>query len=67
MCSTRFAHVIRSSLVILMLAITPLFCAAQQPPPADYSPVFDKTDVMIATRDGVKLHTEIYAPKNATG
>jgi putative CocE/NonD family hydrolase len=67
MCSTRFAHVIRSSPVILILALTPLFCAAQQLPPADYSPVFDKTDVMIATRDGVKLHTEIYVPKNATG
>ena len=67
MRSTRFAHVIRSSLVILLLAITPLFCAAQQSPPADYSPVFDKTDAMIATRDGVKLHTEIYAPKNTTG
>src|SRR5256885_9177666 len=27
--------------------------------------LFDKTEVMIAARDGVKLHTEIYAPKNA--
>src|SRR5579863_4502325 len=26
---------------------------------------FDKTEVMIPMRDGVKLHTEIYAPKNA--
>jgi putative CocE/NonD family hydrolase len=26
-----------------------------------------KTDVMIPTRDGVKLHTLIFAPKNATG
>jgi len=27
--------------------------------------LFDKTEVMIAARDGVKLHTEIYAPKDA--
>jgi uncharacterized protein len=27
--------------------------------------LFDKKEVMIAMRDGVKLHTEIYAPKNA--
>jgi uncharacterized protein len=38
---------------------------AQSRQAADYSLLFDKTDVMIATRDGVKLHAEIYAPKNA--
>ena len=32
----------------------------------DWSLLFDKTEVMIAARDGVKLHTEIYAPKHAT-
>src|ERR1700676_5142923 len=31
----------------------------------DWSLLFDKTEVMIAARDGVKLHTEIYAPKDA--
>jgi putative CocE/NonD family hydrolase len=62
-----FAHLTTYSLAILTLARPPLFCAAQQPGPVDYSPLFDKTDVMIGTRDGVKLHTEIYAPKNATG
>src|SRR5260370_14777933 len=31
----------------------------------DWSLVFDKTEVMIAARDGGKLHTEIYAPKDA--
>src|ERR1700722_7501943 len=35
-------------------------------PQADYSKLFDKIEVMIPARDGVKLHTEIYAPKNAT-
>ncbi len=31
------------------------------------SALFTKQDVMIPTRDGVKLHTEIYTPKNASG
>ncbi len=31
------------------------------------SELFSKRDVMIPTRDGVKLHTEIYTPKNASG
>lgn len=31
----------------------------------DWALLFDKTEVMIAARDGVKLHTEIYAPKDA--
>ena len=31
----------------------------------DYSANFDKTEVMIRARDGVRLHTEIYTPKNA--
>ena len=31
-----------------------------------FSTIFVKTDAMIPMRDGVKLHTEIYAPKNAT-
>ena len=30
-----------------------------------YGDVFDKMEVMIAMRDGVKLHTEIYSPKNS--
>src|SRR2546429_62718 len=34
--------------------------------PIYYSKIFDKTDVMIAARDGVKLHTEIYSPKNVS-
>jgi len=34
--------------------------------PADYAKLFDKAEVMITVRDGVKLHTEIYTPKNVT-
>jgi putative CocE/NonD family hydrolase len=36
-------------------------CAKNEPS------AWDKTDVMIPARDGVKLHTLIFAPKNASG
>jgi putative CocE/NonD family hydrolase len=49
--------------ILLLFAFTG---RAQAPNSPDYSLLFDKTDVMIAARDGVKLHTEIYAPKNST-
>ena len=39
--------------------------AAQEASPPDYSRLFDKLDVMIPVRDGIKLHTEIYTSKNA--
>ena len=39
------------------------FHGAQQLP-LDYSNLFDKNEVMIPMRDGVKLYTEIYTPKN---
>src|SRR5438270_3046893 len=48
----------------LSLLLLPSIAAAQQERP-DYSTLFDKTEVMIAARDGVKLHSEIYSPKNA--
>jgi putative CocE/NonD family hydrolase len=44
--------------------VTPSFRAAQQTP-VDYSELFEKSETMIAMRDGVKLHTEIYSPRNA--
>ncbi len=50
--------------------VLPLLLAGMAAAPqerADYSKIFDKTDVMIAARDGVKLHTEIYSPKNVSG
>jgi len=53
-----------------MAAITILVVALpargqESPQRPDYSSMFDKTDAMIPTRDGVKLHTEIYVPKDA--
>src|SRR2546426_10496492 len=32
----------------------------------DLGQIFDKRDVMVPVRDGVRLHTEIYTPKNST-
>ena len=50
-----------------LLAVT--FLLFFQPPGTaqqlDFSKLFDKTEVMIPARDGTKLHTEIYTPKNA--
>jgi hypothetical protein len=43
----------------------PRHSAAQQTT-SDYSTRFDKTEVMIPMRDGIRLHTEIYTPKDAT-
>jgi uncharacterized protein len=56
--------------VLWLVAILVLFLItgrAQSPNAPDYSLLFNKADVMITARDGVKLHTEIYAPKNANG
>jgi hypothetical protein len=52
--------------VIAILLLFLLTGHAQTPNPPDYSLLFDKTDVMIPARDGVKLHTQIYAPKHST-
>lgn len=54
---------ILSFLAMLLLSVV---ASAQQQERPDYSKLFDKTEVMIAARDGVKLHTEIYSPKNAS-
>ena len=62
----RSFHFDRKSLSLpLTILVLGLPTAAQQQVP-DYSTRFDKTEVMIAARDGVKLHTEIYSPKNAS-
>jgi putative CocE/NonD family hydrolase len=66
----RFARLFWKSRVYLWAVVIVLLFMltgrAQAPNPPDYSLLFDKTDVMIPTRDGTKLHTEIYAPKNST-
>jgi uncharacterized protein len=47
-----------------MVLFTPSFRARQQMP-VDFAGGFEKRDVMIPMRDGVKLHTEIYSLKDA--
>ena len=66
----RIRPISRALLVAFALGGTALLLAsvwrgrtsAQAP---DYTAMFNKTDVMIPARDGVKLHTEIYVPKDA--
>ena len=45
--------------------LLPLFGAVPQRQRPDFSALFDKTEVMIPMHDGVKLHTEIYTPKDS--
>src|SRR5271167_4397249 len=67
--SMRSVRKIASALVLFAIAglvFVPRFGAAPQRQRPDYSALFNKTDVMIPMRDGVKLHTEFYTPKNTT-
>ena len=56
---------IRRSVALLLLVSAPL--AAQQTEGTPPIPVFDKTETMVAMRDGVKLHTNIYVPRGFAG
>ena len=51
-----------SAAIVLFLCSLPL--RAQTTPPQDPPAGFDKIEQMIPMRDGVKLHTIIYAPKS---
>src|SRR6266851_6299981 len=51
-------------LVVLISVLAPLVSAQQDQRP-DLGKMFDKREVMIPVRDGAKLHTEIYTPKDA--
>src|SRR4030095_6051264 len=53
----------RKVLLVLFLFSAPLF--AQTQPPPDPPKGFDKIEQMVPMRDGVKLHTIIYAPKSS--
>jgi putative CocE/NonD family hydrolase len=50
------------SILVALLAVVP--CSAQDTP--DPTERFNKTEAMIPTRDGVRLNTEIYLPKDLT-
>jgi putative CocE/NonD family hydrolase len=57
----------RIRLVALALSVSlPLCTLSPQTPAANPAAAFDMTEVMVPMRDGVKLHTTIFAPKNAT-
>jgi uncharacterized protein len=59
-------RVVRSMFPIFAVALFAAIPATAQRQAPDYSQLFDKTEVMITVRDGIKLHTEIYAPKKIT-
>jgi uncharacterized protein len=61
----RWQFIIAIFLTGLAALFAPFPGASQRQQPLDYARLFDKTEVMIPARDGVKLHTEIYAPKNS--
>src|ERR1019366_7147841 len=52
----------RALLAAALVFITPIVAHAQQIEPL--SRRFAKTEAMIAMRDGIKLNTIVYAPKN---
>ena len=58
---------VRAVLILAMAAAisAPRPGAAQETKRPDLAELFEKREVMIPVRDGVKLHTEIYTPKNA--
>jgi uncharacterized protein len=60
---SRISIAVTAAAAVLLLAAQP---ASQNPERPDYRPLFSKTDAMIPMRDGAKLHTEIYAPSNAS-
>ena len=52
--------------ILALVVLLPLLVQAQANPP-DPPAGFDKIEQMVPMRDGVKLHTIIYAPKSRTG
>ncbi len=55
--------IVVSALSILTSAM-PAFAQTQQQAWTDYTPLYTKREVMIPMRDGVSLHTTIYAPRD---
>jgi len=51
--------------VVPLLLVLPVLAAAQTPP-ASICDTYTKREVMIPMRDGVRLHTVIYAPRDTT-
>jgi predicted acyl esterase len=66
MRSVRKTASVTIFLALAGFLFVPRFGATPQRQRPDFSALFNKTEVMIPMRDGVKLHTEFYTPKNAT-
>jgi putative CocE/NonD family hydrolase len=64
MCSIRNIAVAAVFAALAALFFVPRFGAAPQRQRPDFAALFDKSAVMIPMRDGVKLYTEFYTPKN---
>lgn len=64
MTRTRVAFPATTFLVASFCWFAPLPACAQQASQPDFNALFEKREVMIPARDGVKLHTEIDIPKN---
>ena len=60
----RFAALLVVPILVIGVML-PEHAAAQEAKQPDLASLFDKSEVMIPVRDGVKLHTEIYTPKGA--
>src|SRR5262249_1076437 len=58
-------HRISLAICVCLVAFVPLACGQELASSTDFSTLFTKQDAMIPMRDGVKLHTEIYVPKDA--
>jgi putative CocE/NonD family hydrolase len=52
------------SVLSILTSAAPAFAQTQQQSPTDYTPLYTKREVMIPMRDGVRLHTTIYAPRD---
>src|SRR5690242_7827870 len=59
------SRIARSSVLALGLAVRPV--VAQQVEGTPPIPAFDKTEVMVPMRDGVKLHTNVFVPRGFAG
>jgi uncharacterized protein len=63
--SVALSCIIAGVIAAISYATSPSL-AQQRPPNPNYLEQFDKTEVMVPVRDGVKIHTEFYVPKNVT-
>jgi len=54
----------RALAVFALMLMPAAACAQAHETPTDYTPLYTKREVMIPMRDGVRLHTTIYAPRD---